>query len=86
MRASRPDVVLLDLSLPQLDGWSVARAIRADQDLAGTTVVALTAHAMPGDRERALDAGCHEYLAKPVDEAALLDLLHRIANGREVGS
>ena len=75
--AWRPDLVLLDLSLPVLDGWAVARRIRATPQVAGTTIVALTAHAMAGDRQRALEAGCDEHLTKPVDEAALFALVAR---------
>lgn len=67
----RPEIVLLDLSLPGLDGWAVARAIRAEPSLDATRVIALTAHAMQGDREAALAAGCDDYLTKPLDETAL---------------
>ncbi len=76
-RAWRPHVVLLDLSLPKLDGWAVARLIRNDRELASMRVVALTAHAMCGERETALAAGCDAYLTKPVDEATLLEVVRR---------
>lgn len=75
----RPDIILLDLSLPKLDGWSVARAIRRDPGLQGMRVVALTAHAMRGDRESALAAGCDAYLSKPVDETELFAVLKNLA-------
>lgn len=74
----RPDVILLDLSLPKLDGWSVARAIRRDPELQGMRVVALTAHAMRGDREDALAAGCDAYLTKPLDETELFAVLENL--------
>ena len=71
----RPDVVLLDLSLPVLDGWAVARRIREDESLHGVVVTALTAHAMPGDEQKARYAGCHDYLTKPLDEDLLYERL-----------
>lgn len=74
-RSWKPAIVLLDLGLPKLDGWSVARAIRDDPALGGVRVIALTAHAMPEDRDRALAAGCDHYLTKPIDDLALLALL-----------
>lgn len=67
-----PDLVLLDLSLPKVDGWTVARAIRADPSRSAIPVVALTAHAMKGDRERALEAGCSGYISKPVSPRELV--------------
>lgn len=69
-----PDLVLLDLSLPKVDGWTVAKAIRADERAQWSCcpILALTAHAMKGDRERALDAGCDDYLSKPVSPRALI--------------
>ena len=71
----RPDLVLLDITLPELDGWEVARRIRADADLAQTPIVACTAHAMSGDEEKAYAAGCNGYLAKPIDEDELWRLI-----------
>lgn len=79
----RPDVVLLDLSLPKLDGWSVAQTLRALPTRSKMIVVALTAHAMAGDEERALAAGCDAYLAKPIDDDRLFDLLAAAARSRE---
>ena len=76
--ARRPDLILLDLSMPGLDGWEVARRVRRDPGLAGVRILALTAHAMRGDRERALAAGCDGYLAKPYRPAELLAAIERV--------
>ncbi|WP_158746977.1 response regulator transcription factor [Acidisphaera sp. L21] len=68
--AEAPDLVLLDMDLPVMDGWTVARTLRAGSNT--TPVIALTAHAMMGDRQKAIDAGCDEYHPKPVDFNTLL--------------
>lgn len=73
-----PDLILLDLSLPGIDGWEVARRVKADPDLADVGIIALTAHAMPGDAQEALAAGCDAYLAKPLDESALFAEMRRL--------
>ncbi len=73
VRESRPDLVLMDVALPGMDGLSATRILKADPETAGIPVVALTAHAMDGDAERALDAGCSGYLTKPVDTRAFAD-------------
>ncbi|MEE3719232.1 response regulator [Tumidithrix elongata RA019] len=62
-----PDLILLDLSLPKVDGWEVARRLKADQRTAAIPIVAVTAHAMKGDKETAIAAGCDDYLTKPLD-------------------
>lgn len=72
VRAEPPDVVLMDLNLPVLDGWSATREIKAMPEARHVPVIALTAHAMSGDRQRALDAGCDDYEAKPIDFPRLL--------------
>lgn len=79
LAARRPNLVLLDISLPEMDGTEVLRAIRAHPDLAGLPVVALTAHAMAGDRERFLALGFDAYVTKPiVDEQLLIGTIERL--------
>ncbi len=69
--AELPDLVLMDMSLPVMNGWDATRALRADARTRAVPVIALTAHAMPGDRENAMEAGCNDYDTKPVDFARL---------------
>lgn len=63
----RPDLILLDIQLPHMDGYSVARKLRANPDLAGIPIVAVTSYAMAGDRDKALSAGCNGYIEKPIN-------------------
>lgn len=67
----RPDLILLDISLPEMDGWEVTRRIRADDALRDIPIIAVTAHAMAGDEEKAYARGCNGYLSKPIDEDEL---------------
>lgn len=80
-RSERPDLILMDMSLPLLDGWETTRRLKASPSTSWIPVVALTAHAISGDREKALAAGCDEYDTKPVDIVRLLEkiqfLLHK---------
>lgn len=62
-----PDLILMDLSLPKMDGWTAATQIKANPALKHVPIIALTAHAMVGDREKALQAGCDDYISKPID-------------------
>lgn len=78
MREARPALVLLDMNLPVLDGWSVCKRARTSDDIADIPIIALTAHAMSEDRERALRAGCDEYATKPIDFPALLEKIRRL--------
>lgn len=66
-----PDLILMDLSLPRMDGWEATRRLKADERLARIPVIALSAHAMRGDEERARASGCDDFLTKPIDETLL---------------
>ena len=78
---AKPDAILMDLSLPRMDGWEATRRLKADKDLSKIPVIVLSARAMRADEERARAAGCDDFLAKPVDEAALFKALERHLGG-----
>jgi CheY-like chemotaxis protein len=78
VEAERPDLILLDISLPHIDGWEVSRRLRSNAPTRDIRIVALTAHAMPGDRERARLEGFDGYLAKPCEPRAVLSEVKRL--------
>ena len=73
-----PDLILMDMSLPVIDGWEAARRLKADPATQGIPMIALTAHAMASDRQKALDAGCDEYDTKPVELPRLLEKMESL--------
>lgn len=77
-RKEKPDLVLMDMNLPEIDGWHATKTIKQDEQTAYIPVIALTSHAMAGDKERALEAGCDEYEPKPIDFPALLKKIHQL--------
>ena len=77
-RELKPDVLLLDMNLPVMDGWTVARTLKDDAATSGIPIIALTAHAMSGDRQKAIDVGCNDYHAKPVVFATLLTQIENL--------
>ncbi len=81
-KAERPDVVLLDMNLPVVDGWTAAGLIKADPATAHVPIVALTAHAMSGDREKTIAAGCDDYHPKPIDFARLLAQIEQLGGAK----
>src|SRR6187399_545826 len=81
-RTSGPDLILMDMSLPVRDGWEATRQLKAAAETRHIPVIALTAHAMAGDREKALQAGCDEYDTKPVEFARLLGKIEGLLGGQ----
>lgn len=77
-RELKPGIMLLDMNLPLVDGWTIARTLKADPSTAGIPIIALTAHAMSGDRQKALDVGCNDYHPKPVIFAQLLSQIEAL--------
>ena len=77
-RTEGPDIILMDISLPRIDGYEATRQIKADDDTAEIPIIALTAHAMAGDRGKALEAGCNDYDTKPVEFRRLLGKIEEL--------
>ena len=71
----RPDIVLMDMSLPVMDGWEATRQLKANPEVAAIPIIGLTAHAMVGDKQRVLEAGCNDYATKPIDFERLLSII-----------
>ena len=74
----KPDLILMDLSLPIINGWDATREIKANKETSNIPIIALTAHAMAEDRKKALDAGCDEYDTKPIEFDGLLDKINKL--------
>jgi CheY-like chemotaxis protein len=77
-RSEKPELILMDMSLPVIDGWEATRQLKADEATRGIPVVALTAHAMSTDREKAMEAGCDAYETKPVELPRLLETMEKL--------
>jgi CheY-like chemotaxis protein len=82
LKAHTPDLILMDVQLPGQDGLSLTRQLKADPATAAIPIVALTAHAMPGDREQALAAGCVGYISKPIDTRTLGDQIREFLSAQ----
>ena len=80
-RQEMPDLILMDLSLPEMDGWTATRQIKSDPELKRIPIAALTAHTLPGDRKRALEVGCDGYLSKPMNIALFNETVARLIAG-----
>lgn len=83
-RIHLPDLILMDLSLPEMDGWTATRILKSDSRTRHIPVIALTAHAMEGDRQKALSAGCNAFDTKPVEIARLIEIMNRLLKGRNL--
>ncbi|HEX4592678.1 MAG TPA: response regulator [Bryobacteraceae bacterium] len=83
-RNQQPDLILMDLSLPEMDGWTAMRILKSDTGTRDIPVVALTAHAMDADREKALLAGCDAFDTKPVEITRLIDIMNRLLQKRNL--
>jgi two-component system cell cycle response regulator DivK len=81
-----PDLILMDLNLPDVDGWEATRMIKASEQTAAIPIIALTAHAIAGDEQRALQAGCNDYHSKPVEFPRLLDQIEVLLNTAQAAS
>lgn len=77
-RSGAPDLILMDMSLPTMDGWTAAKLLKGEADTRNIPIIALTAHAMQGDRDKAMESGCDEYETKPVNLARLLSKIEAL--------
>lgn len=83
-RTEAPDLILMDMSLPVLDGWEATRRLKATPETRTIPVIALTAHAMVGDREKAVEAGCDDFDIKPIELPRLLEKIEALLAGKSV--
>jgi two-component system, cell cycle response regulator DivK len=81
-RSERPDIILMDMSLPVMDGWEATRRVKSSDATRSVPVIGLTAHAMAGDREKAIEAGCDDYDTKPVELERLIGKMERLLGAR----
>jgi two-component system cell cycle response regulator DivK len=79
-KSERPDIILMDMSLPVIDGWEATRQVKSDDATKSVPVIGLTAHAMSGDREKAMEAGCDDYDTKPVELERLIGKMEKLLN------
>ncbi len=81
-RSETPDLILMDMSLPVVDGWEATRQLKSAPETQSIPVIALTAHAMAGDREKAVEAGCNDYDIKPIERPRLLEKIEGLLGGK----
>jgi two-component system cell cycle response regulator DivK len=83
-KSERPDIILMDMSLPVIDGWEATRRVKSDDAMKNVPVIGLSAHAMAGDREKAIEAGCDDYDTKPIELDRLIGKIERLLGAGKV--